>query len=65
MDQELNPQEHQLWMSAIQILVHSEQPFVVFRIRMIQLKLEDNPFTHTFYLKMYRWKVLDISKKHL
>ena len=26
---------------------------------------EDNPFTHTFYLKMYGWKVLDISKKHL
>ena len=30
MDQELNPEEHQLWLSATQTLVHSEQPLVVF-----------------------------------
>ena len=27
MDRELNPEAHQVWLSAIQILVHSEQLF--------------------------------------
>ena len=44
MDQELNLEEHQFWLWAIQILVHSEQLFIVFLIRKIQSKLEDHPF---------------------
>ena len=49
MDQELNPEEHQLWLSAIQILVHSEQLFVVFWIKKIQSKPEDHPL-HPYIL---------------
>ena len=49
MDQELNPEKHQLWLSAIQILVHSEQLFVVFGTKKIQSKLEDHPL-HPYIL---------------
>ena len=48
-DQELKPEEHQLWLSAFQIFVHSEQLFVVFRIKKIQSKLEDHPI-HPYIL---------------
>ena len=43
MDQELNPEKHQLLLSVIQILVHSEQLFVDFGIKKFQSKLEDHP----------------------
>ena len=43
------PEEHQLWLSAIQILVHSKQLFIVFSIKKIQLKLEDQPL-HPYIL---------------
>ena len=43
MDQELNPEAHQLWLSATQILVRSDQLFVVFRIKKIWPKLEYDP----------------------
>ena len=44
MDQELNPEEDQLSLPAIQILAHSEQHFVVFRIKTFnQITL----YTHT------------------
>ena len=43
MDQELNPEKHQLLLSVIQILVHSEQLSVDFRIKKFQSKLEDHP----------------------
>ena len=49
MDQELNPGEHQLWLSAFQIFVHSEQLCGVFRIKEIQSKLEDHPL-HSYIL---------------
>ena len=42
MDQELNPEEHQ-------ILVLLEQLFVVFQIKKIQSKLEDHPL-HPYIL---------------
>ena len=43
MNQELNDEKHQLWLSAIQILGQSEQHFVAFQIKKIQSKLEDYP----------------------
>ena len=49
MGQELNPEEHQLRLSAIQILVLLEQLFVVFQIKKIQSKLEDHPL-HPYIL---------------
>ena len=49
MHQELNPEEHQFCLSATQILVHSEQLFVVIRIKKIQSKLEDHPL-HPYIL---------------
>ena len=49
MEQELNPEEHQLWLSVIQILAFLEQHFVVFRIKKIQSKLEDHPL-HLYIL---------------
>ena len=48
MDQELNPDAHQLWLSAIQIIVHSEEFTVAFRIKKIQSKLEDHPLFYTW-----------------
>ena len=48
-NQELNPVAHQLWLSAIQILVHSEGLFVVFWIKKILPKLEDHPL-HAYIL---------------
>ena len=62
MDQELNPEKHQLWLSAIQILVHSEQLFVVFQIKKIQWKLEDHPFRRSPSCHTLS-KALDISEK--
>ena len=57
MDQELDPEEHQFWLSAIQILVHSEQLFVVFRIKKFNQSFKKNSkiqkkitlYTRTFY----------------
>ena len=43
MDRELNPEAHQVWPSAIQIPVHSEQLFTVLQIKKIRSKLGDHP----------------------
>ena len=40
-DEEVNPEIYQLWLSAIQILVRSEQIFVVFETKKIGSKSED------------------------
>ena len=54
MDQELNPEGHQLWLLAIQILVHSEQLFVVFQIKKIQWKLEDHLLEEALHAILYQ-----------
>ena len=49
MDQELNHEQHQLWLSVTQVLVHSEQLFVAFQIKKIHSKLEARPL-HPYIL---------------
>ena len=49
MDQELNPEKHQLLFRATQILSHSEQFSVVFWMKMIQSKLDYHPI-HPYIL---------------
>ena len=44
MDTWLNPDANQLWLSPVEILVHSEKLFDVFQIKKNWSKSEDHPF---------------------
>ena len=58
MDQELNPEVHQLWLSLIYILVHSEKLFVIFQTKKIPSKVEDHPLHPNIWSYKYTLHVI-------
>ena len=66
MDQELNLEVKRIWLSAIQIFFHSEQFFVVFRIKKIRSKLEHHPL-HPYILsyKLALHAILDQKLRYI